>query len=449
MDLKQKRLLIGVSQSALSEISGIAQHRLSAFELNKKIPTNEEKKCILSSLENPELVSKVKNRKKRVVKNVQNFIPPKKRSYVKSAANDDYLDEIQSLFKKHKNNNKKFSGLSFFSGCGGFSLGASAAGIKIEGFCEIDDGIQKIYKSNFKNVKSLTSDISKITEKELECFGRNNIDIFIGGPPCQGFSLSGKRDVNDPRNRLFEDYLKIVNTVKPKIVFLENVSLLLTMRDGEGNLVKESIVKAFEDSGYSCDFYVVNAAEYGVPQNRRRVFFVGVDKDLKKGFEFPETDYGDQDLFNSKKPLRSFQDACSDLPFIESGQNSDIDFHFSVNHPKHVCEWLFDVKQGKSAHDNKDPKMRPPSGYNTTYKRQFWKKPSSTIQTTFGMISGSNNVHPICTRALTIREAARLQSFPDEFKFSKKIGVTRTAIGNAVPPLLAYKIIKKVLIQIL
>ena len=86
--------------------------------------------------------------------------------------------------------------------------------------------------------------------------------------------------------KLFFHYLKIVNTVKPKIVFLENVSLLLTMRDGEGNLVKESIVKAFEDSGYSCDFYVVNAAEYGVPQNRRRVFFVGVDKDLKKSFEF-------------------------------------------------------------------------------------------------------------------------------------------------------------------
>lgn len=99
--------------------------------------------------------------------------------------------------------------------------------------------------------------------------------------------------------------------------------------------------------------------------------------------------------------------------------------------------WLWEVPEGASAHDNADPAQRPPSGYNTTYKRQVWDQPAATVQTTFGMISGSRNVHPIATRALTIREAARLQSFPDSFRFFGKLGTIRTGIGNATPPLLA------------
>ncbi|MBU6435814.1 MAG: DNA cytosine methyltransferase, partial [Nitrospirae bacterium] len=106
----------------------------------------------------------------------------------------------------------------------------------------------------------------------------------------------------------------------------------------------------------------------------------------------------------------------------------------------HVIEWLWDVPEGCSAHDNEDPNKRPPSGYNTTYKRQVWTEPASTVQTTFGMISGCRNVHPIATRSLTIREAARIQSFPDSYKFSGSLGAIRTGIGNAVPPLLAYQI---------
>jgi DNA (cytosine-5)-methyltransferase 1 len=99
---------------------------------------------------------------------------------------------------------------------------------------------------------------------------------------------------------------------------------------------------------------------------------------------------------------------------------------------------LWDVPQGKSAHDNEDPRLRPPSGYNTTYKRQVWDEPAATVQTTSAMISGCRNVHPFATRSLTIREAARIQSFPDSFKFVGTTGAIRTGIGNAVPPLLAY-----------
>jgi DNA (cytosine-5)-methyltransferase 1 len=114
--------------------------------------------------------------------------------------------------------------------------------------------------------------------------------------------------------------------------------------------------------------------------------------------------------------------------------------HQAVRHPSHVIKWLWDVKEGHSAHDNENPKDRPPSGYNTTYKRQVWQEPASTVQTTFGMISGCRNVHPISTRSLTIREAARIQSFPDSYQFTGTLGAIRTGIGNAVPPLLAYRV---------
>jgi DNA (cytosine-5)-methyltransferase 1 len=114
--------------------------------------------------------------------------------------------------------------------------------------------------------------------------------------------------------------------------------------------------------------------------------------------------------------------------------------HWAVHHPQYIIDWLWDVPEGRSAHDNVDPAQRPPSGYNTTYKRQEWSEPASTVQTTFGMISGCRNVHPIATRSLTIREAARIQSFPDGFVFHGTAGAIRQGIGNAVPPLLASQI---------
>lgn len=122
--------------------------------------------------------------------------------------------------------------------------------------------------------------------------------------------------------------------------------------------------------------------------------------------------------------------------------------HWAIVHPQHVIDWLVDVPEGKSAHENPDPNKRPPSGFNTTYKRNVWDEPCSTISTNFNMISGCRNVHPTNTRSLTIREATRAQSFPDEFVFCGKWGDVRTAIGNAVPPLMAYEIANEVIDQV-
>jgi DNA (cytosine-5)-methyltransferase 1 len=232
---------------------------------------------------------------------------------------------------------------------------------------------------------------------------------------------------------------------------MENVRLLTSMKTSDGKFVLEHIYKEFDAVGYEVKHFEINTKDYGIPQHRERVIFVAVRKDLKLLPSIPFPTHGQAiDLFTILEPYRTFADACSDLEYLESGEKSKTDaLHEAVKHPDHVIKWLWDVPQGKSAHENNDPNLRPPSGYNTTYKRQIWNEPASTVQTTFGMISGCRNVHPIATRSLTIREAARIQSFPDSFEFIGSQGKIRTCIGNAVPPLLAHAIAKHIKEQML
>ena len=372
-----------------------------------------------------------------------------------SSGNAEYRRAIDELGARHRQKKiDELNALSLFSGCGGLSLGFSAAGFQVKGFLEIDNGLRKIYRSNFPESLELGGDIADVNHLCVERFYQElgAVDVIFGGPPCQGFSLSGKRQVDDPRNALFEHYLRFVKTIKPKIAVLENVRLLTSMKNSSGDLVKDDIDKAFEAQGYKVKCFEVNAKNYGVPQHRERIIFIAVRDDLKFSPSFPSPTHGETtSLFSEISPCRTFADACSDLPFIESGEPSEYPLHEAVNHPSHVINWLWDVPQGKSAHGNEDEQKRPPSGYNTTYKRQIWDEPASTVQTTFGMISGCRNVHPIATRSLTIREAARIQSFPDSYAFEGSLGTIRTGIGNAVPPLLSFQIalhLKKCLLNL-
>ena len=296
------------------------------------------------------------------------------------------------------------------------------------------------------------TDITTVRADDLARISQEvgKINVMIGGPPCQGFSLAGKRDVNDPRNTLFRHYLRFVDHFRPKVAVMENVRLLTSMKNHNGGLVRDDILRAFGEHGYKVRFFEANAKDYGVPQHRERVLFVAVSNELSITPTLPQlTHGGPTDLFATTPGHRSFADACSDLEYLESGQKSERDVHHvAVAHPSHVVEWLWNVPQGCSAHDNADPQLRPPSGYNTTYKRQVWNEPAATVQTTFGMISGCRNVHPVATRALTVREAARIQSFPDTFKFGGTAGTIRTGIGNAVPPLLAYAVAQHIAKQL-
>lgn len=446
-NLRVRRKQLGLAQARLAEMTGISQHLLSAFELEKADLPSPLLETLRSALADKEKVASFAGREKRYRKHeyieVEKLADRVERAK-RTEANDAYCRFLNEIATRHL---EKKAGapyaLSLFSGCGGFSLGFSAAGFLVKGYLELAPGLRDIYRLNFPDSVELGDDITKVSDDSLAKLQDEIgiVDVIIGGPPCQGFSLSGKRKVDDPRNTLFMHYLRFVDTFRPKLAILENVRLLTSMKNPDGRYVKDKICAEFHKHGYKIKYFEINAKDYGVPQHRERVIFMAIRNDLAKLPSLPDPTHGQvHDLFSAANPFRTFGDACSDLAYLESGDNSPDEFHKAVKHPAHVIEWLWDVSEGFSAHDNEDPEKRPPSGYNTTYKRQVWNEPASTVQTTFGMISGCRNVHPIATRSLTIREAARIQSFPDTYKFSGNLGTIRTGIGNAVPPILAYQL---------
>jgi DNA (cytosine-5)-methyltransferase 1 len=443
--LRITREEMGLSQAKLAELTGIPQHMLSAYELQKAVPDRAIAARVAEILADVGKVKKLTRRKKRYRVHSYESIthdPVRAARHSRTGGNVEYVELINRLGACAAP--KTRTALSLFAGCGGLSLGFDRAGYAIKGFLELDEGLRSIYRANFAGSVELGGDISCLGEEKIEHAAKalGSIDLIIGGPPCQGFSLSGKRAVNDPRNTLFRDYLRFVDVCRPRVAVLENVKLLTSVKSPHGGYVRDEIQREFAARGYRVARFDINAKNYGVPQHRERLFFIAVRSDLNRDPSFPLATHGAlaSNLVGDVCPPRTFADACSDLPYLESGERSSDPLHAAVAHPKHNIEWLWDVKEGRSAHDNLDPAKRPPSGYNTTYKRQVWLEPGATVQTTFGMISGCRNVHPIATRALTVREAARLQSFPDNFFFGEALGPMRTGIGNAVPPLLAYQI---------
>lgn len=448
IEIREKRNNIGLSQSKLSILTGINQARLSAFELGKLKLSSKEVLEIDNHLMRIDKKSILSIKKKKIQKSggLSSIIAQRpKKCYEKTERNNEYLEKLnllEKLFQKPPKTGLK--AMSFFAGCGGLCYGVKSAGFEIVATNELVENYKDIYKLNFAKANFLPNDVCEIKNLDIKKITNrfDSIDLIVGGPPCQGFSLAGKRDVNDKRNTLFEYYLNIAKQVMPKVILIENVRLLTSMKDPNGTLVSERILNTFRSMGYSSNFFNVNAKDFGVPQHRERVIFIAIRNDLEKFPSILNPQYGNAiNLFNQLKPYYTFGDAVSDLEYLEAGQSSKIDmYHKAVNHPEHVIRWLVDVPEGKSAHDNLDISLRPPSGYNTTYKRQVWNEPAGTVATTYGMISGCRNVHPIATRALTTREALRLQSFPDTFKLIGNESTVRTVIGNAVPPILGYEL---------
>ncbi|WP_293369898.1 DNA (cytosine-5-)-methyltransferase [Nevskia sp.] len=443
--MREARQRIGLSQARLAEYTGIPQHCLSACELGKRDLAPSQLHLVRSALKDEVGLSRLAGRRKRYQAHV--FSTSRQDSERadrcrRTSGNERYCKALQSLSAAHQAPRHQHAptAVSLFSGCGGLSLGFSAAGFAIKAHLEIDAALRGMYRANFPASREIGGDIAALRSSALAAVSKQlgRVDVLIGGPPCQGFSLSGKRAVDDPRNLLFLDYLRVVDAVRPAAVVIENVRLLGSMKAADGSQVRDNIIAALTARRYRAACFEVNARDYGVPQHRERLFFIGLRRDLGRLPSLPTPTHGNSpDLLDDIQPWRSFGDACSDLPFLESGESSTA-LHAAVRHPDHVIDWLWNVPEGSSAHDNVDPALRPPSGYNTTYKRQVWAEPGATVQTTFGMISGCRNVHPVATRSLTIREAARLQSFPDTFEFDGSLGSIRTGIGNAVPPLLAW-----------
>ncbi len=347
----------------------------------------------------------------------------------------------------------KYKVIDLFAGVGGLSYGfAVNENFEIVMANEFDKDIAKAYSLNHTNVNVIQGDIKNISQDILEEFYKQKIDVIIGGPPCQSYSTLGKRKMDDRAN-LFMEYYRVLSVIKPKLFIFENVSGLLSMQKGE---LFKLIKNKFYNLGYDLKHKILDAASYGVPQHRERIILVGMLN--KNNFEFPAPIFG-----THLKPYRTIKDALSDLPILESGDENNT----YLSEPQNELQ-LFFRKKTSILTENKSPKngphliklmkslpdggskedlpeqLKPKSGYNNTYAKMWWNKPAPTITRNFATPSSSRCIHPRDSRALTTREGARLQSFPDDYKFYGSRTTKNLEIGNAVPPLLSIELAKQV-----
>ncbi|PTE31464.1 DNA cytosine methyltransferase [Staphylococcus equorum] len=345
--------------------------------------------------------------------------------------------------------------IDLFSGAGGLSQGFVQAGYNLLLGVDSDESALKTYAHNIKGAKTLNTDLfnkSQAISEIEEIINSKLVDIIIAGPPCQGFSLTGSRDINDTRNKL---YLAVVNAVqhfKPKAFLIENVPGMATLYGGK---VKDQIVTTFEDLGYYVSFTnkPLLAADYGVPQMRKRMFFVGFRKDLGLNhFEFPTP------ILNMDNYIGTAE-AISDLPPLidEFGTNampytlppkseyqksmrkgSNLIYnHIGTRHTEEVRWVISQVPEGGN-HKDLPPGVGESRKFNEAWTRYHSQKPSKTIDT-----GHRNHFHYKWNRVPTIRENARLQSFPDKYEFLGTKTQQNRQVGNAVPPLMAQVIAEK------
>lgn len=394
---------------------------------------------------------------------------------------------------------RKLKVLDLFAGAGGFGLGFRLANDQFKVVCslEIDKwAVETLKANNVENQKIICDDIRNFdTDDKIRSACKSNPDVIIGGPPCQGFSYAGPiKDPKDPRNSLFKNFAQWVRVLQPKVFVMENVRGLLSGKNEKGEKVIDIIKKTFTDIGYTVTIWELNAANYGVPQNRERIFIVG----NKMGVLIPEpawTHYlpTEKKQLNGKakvlKQAITVKKAISDLPKLGAGEgkeetefksqpksefqklsrsNTDKLFnHVTMAHTKRVVERYEQILSGLSLEEiPQEYQVRKRNGngklsdseYNSNYRHLKPEMIAYTIPASFY----SNFVHPTQPRNITSREAARLQSFPDNYVFKgkrtqisskllKQLGKEDenflsqyNQIGNAVPPLLAKAVANRI-----
>ena len=335
--------------------------------------------------------------------------------------------------------------IDLFAGCGGLSRGFMDAGFNITVGVDNDQAALNTFVRNHNGAIALNADLSnpQTFEKIREAANGRNIDVIIAGPPCQGFSLTGPRNFDDKRNQLYLAVFEAVKEYQPKGFIIENVPGMATLYNGQ---IKNEILKRFRALGYNVECQILCAADYGVPQIRRRLIFMGVRKDI--GYpKFPIATF-------SPATYRTCREAISDLPsrVNELGQEEDsyssepiteyqrqmrngcvvLYNHVATQHTKMVQDTIALVPEGGNYKDL-------PTGWGESRKfhvawtRYHGDKPSNTIDT-----GHRNHFHYEYNRVPTVRENARLQSFSDDFVFLGTRTQQNRQVGNAVPPLLGY-----------
>ena len=342
--------------------------------------------------------------------------------------------------------------IDLFSGCGGFSYGFQQAGFKVLLGIDNDGTALKTFSLNHPESTVSNLDLSKSGSiKQIQDKARGmKVDVVIAGPPCQGFSLTGPRRFDDKRNTLYLAAIKTVKVLQPKAFIIENVPGLAALYGGQ---VKNEIIRRFGACGFNVACSILCAANYGVPQLRRRVFFVGLHKEIGS-FEFPPVTHTADDYITCS-------DAISDLPTREKifgleehkydhtpqskyqvlmRKGAKVLYnHVATNHKDFVKEVISHVPEGKNY--KALPKgVGDSRKFHTAWTRYHGQKPSPTIDT-----GHRNHFHYELNRVPTVRENARLQSFPDVFRFLGNRTQQNRQVGNAVPPMLGYHIAKKLM----
>ena len=399
---------------------------------------------------------------------------------------------------------KIYNVLDTFAGAGGFSLGFYLTGrFKIIGAIEMDQWAADTFAYNHPETKVIVDDIKNVTDEQLIVNFGGKVDVLLGGPPCQGFSIANRNagDPKDPRNSLFREFVRIAKVLKPQIVIMENVPNLVRAKTFSGAYVLDIIKDELRNLGYFVEHKILEATDFGVPQIRKRLVIIASLTKLDKFFPDPtytveKSESCALDLFNNN-PLKicpTLWDAISDLPDIEACEGSEeMDYttdpqndfqkllrgsckkvynHQAMKHTKRMVERFKATQWGKSASsldlpDELKPRKRnskeaAETVYGQNNRRMYPFKQCHTIAASFY----ANFVHPYKNRNFTAREGARIQTFPDWYVFkgrptlpSKKLLEREgrldelhlcqyNQIGNAVPPLLSKAIAENICIQI-
>lgn len=322
----------------------------------------------------------------------------------------------------------KYKVMDLFSGAGGFLLGFEKEGFDIILSTDFDEDCEKVHKINRPNIPFVRADIRTLSNEKIdELLNGQTVDVLIGGPPCQGFSTIGnrvssdpeRRTKYDPRNDLFREYIRILHHLQPKVFVMENVKGIKTR---DGGTIFEEIQRQFKETGYDFNCITLNAADYGVPQYRERVFFYGTR--IGVDFEAPIPTHGE-----NRNPYNIVLDAIGDL----ANKGEEVSNHVPLKHGEKNIRRYQLIPEGGRLPENDLPADLYRKNFGNTFKRLDRNKPSLT------MVPGHNAfpIHPWLDRSLTVREAARIQTFPDDYIFSGRRDKQCMQVGNAVPVQLA------------
>ncbi|TKX57129.1 DNA cytosine methyltransferase [Halorubrum sp. SS7] len=338
--------------------------------------------------------------------------------------------------------------VDLFAGAGGLSVGLERAGFELVHAVEVDDDARASFANNREGLEpdELTQDIREVDNQDVtEVVGRDTVDLVAGGPPCQGFSEVVSPDGSDDRNHLFVNFISWVNELDPKAALFENVRGMQNTADGK---FLDAVEESFGEMGYDVSYRVVKASDFGVPQQRHRLLVLATKRSTTEfpfdGFELdpietpgviagigdlPEVGPGEEKTEYDAEPTTVIQD---DL----RGDNTELTHHQAANHTEDMVEMISHISDGGNRTEIPD-ELQPSSGYHNSYSRLDSQEPAVAITSNMSKPSSARCIHPFQHRGLTPREGARLQTFPDWYRFDGGLVSVRKQIGNAVPPYLA------------